>query len=120
MLDSNLKPKLVLVVIIKVSDMSKLKLIVLVLVFSMFLPSSLFAASVYQDTNRFAYGFQRVVMAPFQIPLRAMEGTTYGPMFVGTVGGVLKGTFRTLGDVVGGSFDMAAAAAPYAKYAVFI
>jgi hypothetical protein len=100
--------------------MLKPKLIVFILMLSFLLPSPLFAASVYQDTNRFAFGFQRVVMAPFQIPLRAMEGTAYGPMLVGTVGGVLKGTFRTVGDVVGGSFDMAAAAAPYAKYAVFI
>ena len=96
--------------------MPKPKLWALILVVLILTPSPLFA-SVYSDTNRFTYGFQRAVMAPFQIPLQAMRGTAYGPILVGTVGGVLKGTFMTVGDLVGGSFDMAAAAAPYAKYA---
>ena len=99
--------------------MLKPKLWALILVVLILMPSPLFA-SIYGDTNRFTYGFQRAVMAPFQIPLRAMYGTAYGPPFVGTLGGVLQGTFRTVGDVVAGGFDMAAAAAPYAKYAVFI
>ncbi len=100
--------------------MMKFRLIAFILMLSVLLPTPLFAASLYRDTNRFAYGFQRAVMAPFQIPLQAMQGTAYGPPLVGTLGGVLRGTFRTLGDVLGGGFDMAAAAAPYAKYAVFI
>ena len=81
--------------------------------------SSLAHASVYSDTNRFTYGVQRILMAPFQIPIQALNGTMYGPPGFGTVGGVLTGAFRTVGDLVGGLFDMTAAAAPYAKYAVF-
>ena len=100
--------------------MLKRRLPALILALLVLLPAPLFAASLYRDTNRFAYGFQRAVMAPFQIPLQAMQGTAYGPPLIGTLGGVLRGTFRTVGDVVGGSFDMAAPAAPYAKYAVFV
>ena len=90
----------------------------LILILVLF-PSPLFAASLYQDTNRFTYGFQRILLAPFQIPIQMFQGTLYGPPVVGTLGGVLTGTFRTVGDLVGGTFDMAASAAPYAKYALF-
>ena len=79
-----------------------------------------FSASVYQDTNRFTYGFRRAMMAPFQIPIRTLHGTFSGPLLTGTIGGVFQGAFYTVGDLVGGAFDMGAAAAPYAKYAVFI
>lgn len=89
------------------------------LTFILFLPSA-FAASVYQDTNRFVYGFKRLVAAPFQIPIRTLQGTLYGPFIAGTVGGIFQGTFHTVGDLAGGVFDMGAAAAPYAKYALFI
>lgn len=80
--------------------------------------STAFCASVYQDTNRFTYGFKRLVAAPFQIPIRTLQGTLYGPFISGTVGGVFQGAFYTIGDLVGGVFDMGAAAAPYAKYAL--
>ena len=88
--------------------------------FLVFFSSTAFAESLYQDTNRFTYGFKRVVAAPFQIPIRTLQGTFYGPFIAGTVGGILQGTFSTVGDLVGGVFDMGAAAAPYAKYALFI
>ena len=83
---------------------------------SIFLPAPLFA-SVSRDLNRFTYGLQRAIAAPFQIPLQALRGTVSGPPLVGTVGGVLRGTADTVGGLVGGSFHMAVAAAPYAKYA---
>ena len=84
------------------------------------IPFPLFSASVYQDANRFQYGVQRALVAPFQIPLQMLRGASSGSLITGTVGGALFGTFRTVGDLMGGAFDMAAAAAPYAKYAVFI
>ena len=90
----------------------------LILILVLF-PPPLFAASLYQDTNRFTYGFQRLLLAPFQIPIHMFQGTLYGPPVVGTLGGVFTGTFRTVSDLVGGTFDMAASAAPYAKYALF-
>ena len=93
------------------------KILVLILTLVL-LSSAAYAASPYQDTNRFAYGFKRVFAAPFQIPIRTIQGTLYGPFIVGTVSGILQGTFSTVGELAGGVFDMAAAAAPYAKYAV--
>ncbi|MBI4368369.1 MAG: hypothetical protein HY588_03145, partial [Candidatus Omnitrophica bacterium] len=66
----------------------------------------------------FAY-LTPVFAAPFQIPYHLLQGTLYGPPVVGTVGGVFTGTFRTISDLVGGTFDMAASLAPYAKYAIF-
>ena len=71
------------------------------------------------DTNRFAAGAQRLLFAPFQIPFQVLHGTMHGPLVVGTLGGVFTGAFRTVGDLAGGVFDMTAAAAPYAKYALF-
>ena len=81
-------------------------------------PFPLFSASVFRDANRFQYGAQRAFAAPFQIPVQMFRGTAYGPLVTGTVGGALYGTFRTFGDLMSGAFDMAAAAAPYAKYAL--
>ncbi|OGX05763.1 MAG: hypothetical protein A3G87_10105 [Omnitrophica bacterium RIFCSPLOWO2_12_FULL_50_11] len=71
------------------------------------------------DTNRFTHGFQRVLLAPFQLPVQTFEGAVYGPPLLGIVGGVLTGTVRTLTDLVGGVFEMAGAAAPLAKYGLF-
>ncbi|MBI4395349.1 MAG: hypothetical protein HY583_04020 [Candidatus Omnitrophica bacterium] len=96
--------------------MKKLKTSVWILIFlAIFIPF----ANAYQDTNRFTYGFQRLLLAPFQIPIQVLQGTLYGPPIVGTLGGVLTGTFSTISNLVGGTFDMAASVAPYAKYAVF-
>lgn len=89
-------------------------MVCLVMVFN----SPLHAASVFQDSNRFAYGVKRVLAAPFQIPVHTLQGTFGGPLVVGTIAGVFSGTFQTIGDLAGGLFDMGAAAAPYAKYAV--
>ena len=98
----------------------KLKLAACLLICLALLPAPLFAASGFsQDTNRFSYGFQRILLAPFRIPIHTYQGTMYGPPLIGTLGGVLTGTVRTVTDMVGGAFDMAAAAAPYAKYAAF-
>ena len=96
--------------------MRKISALALFLVLS-FAPLS-HTASLQQDTNRFSAGFKRVIGAPFQIPYQALRGTFYGPPGIGTIGGVLQGTFTTVGELAGGAFDMATAAAPYAKYAL--
>ena len=96
------------------------KIIAWLLIFLILVPSPLLALGVRRDdTNRFTYGFMRLLMAPFQIPYQAFDGTVRGPLVMGTVGGVFRGAFYTVSDLVGGVFDMVAAAAPYAKYAVF-
>ncbi|OGW85291.1 MAG: hypothetical protein A3C35_05010 [Omnitrophica bacterium RIFCSPHIGHO2_02_FULL_46_11] len=95
----------------------KRKLIVGCLMFSILLTPLAFAG--YQDTNRFAYGLRRVFLAPFRIPFNTLRGTVYGPPITGTLQGVVVGAAQTVTDLAGGTFDMAAAAAPYAKYAIF-
>ena len=94
------------------------KVLVLFLILLVVAPFPLFSASVFRDANRFQYGAQRAFAAPFQIPVQALRGTMQGPLVAGTVSGIFYGTFRTFGDLMGGAFDMAAAAAPYAKYAL--
>lgn len=74
-------------------------------------------AALYDDTSRFASGFQRLVLSAFQLPFQTVSHTLSGPLGIGTVQGVITGTTKTVTDMVGGVFDMAAAAAPYAKYA---
>ena len=96
----------------------KRRIAICLLVILLAVPAPAFAA-LRSDTARFTSGFGRVLMAPFHIPLHMLRGTAQGAPGFGTVGGVLTGTFATVGNLVGGAFDMTAAAAPYAKYAVF-
>ena len=79
-------------------------------------PASAFAG-IDRDTGRFMFGFQRVILSAFQMPFQMIQGTINGPIGVGTVQGIVGGTIQTVTDMVGGVFDMAAASAPYAKYA---
>ena len=78
---------------------------------------SVYAANIAQDSGRFSYGAMRIVRGAFQLPVSVLGGTLSGPPIVGTIGGVVQGTFRTVADVTGGIFHMGVAAAPYAKYA---
>lgn len=78
------------------------------------------AASLYNDSNRFAYGAMKILAAPFQLPMYMLKGTMTGPPLLGTIGGTLGGTFKVVADLTGGLFDMAAAASPYAKYALLV
>jgi hypothetical protein len=68
------------------------------------------------DTARFASGLTRALFSPLQIPLQALKGTTNGPPIAGTLIGLVSGTFGTVTNLVGGTFEMVGAAAPYAKY----
>ena len=78
-----------------------------------------FAVNARPDTDRFTHGAERVLLAPFQIPVQTYRWTRYGPPITGTLSGVLVGAVRTVTDLLGGLFDMTAAAVPYAKYAFF-
>lgn len=91
----------------------------LILLIFLAFPASSFALIRQSDTNRFTIGFMRVFTAPFQMMSETLNGVLSGPPLFGAVNGVLNGTIQAVANVVGGAFDMAAAAAPYAKYAVF-
>jgi hypothetical protein len=71
----------------------------------------------YSDTARFTQGFGKVITAPFQAPIEIVQGmfTPFPPY--GIVKGALSGTYHTVTGLLGGLWDMAGAAAPYAKYA---
>ena len=77
------------------------------------------AQGAMRDTDRFSYGLKRVLFSPFRIPYHTARETFRGPFVIGTLSGVVSGTAATVGDLAGGTFDMAASAAPYAKYAIF-
>lgn len=58
--------------------------------------------------------------AAFQLPFRLVNSTLTQPFPFGVAHGAVSGTFYTVTQMVGGAFDMGAAAAPYAKYAVLL
>ena len=82
-------------------------------------PSSVCADDV-QNINYLERGFFRIFTAAFQLPIYLIQKTLNGPPIVGTVDGALSGTFYTVSSVVGGTFDLARGAAPYAKYLIFL
>ncbi|MBI4388131.1 MAG: hypothetical protein HY582_03725 [Candidatus Omnitrophica bacterium] len=79
---------------------------------------SIFAAE-YSDTSRFMQGFTKVIASPFYAPKEIIQKTFTQMPPIGTVNGAITGVFRTVTTLMSGLFDMAGAAAPYAKYALF-
>ncbi len=64
-------------------------------------------------------GVGRTVASAFSLPFHVLSrGTQSFPL--GLVGGVMSGTYQTVTSVLGGGFDMARGAAPYAKYMAFL
>ena len=72
------------------------------------------AQEEYSDTSRFVQGTQKVFLAPFQAPFDILQGLADPPF--GIVRGALTGTYKTVTYLMSGLWDMAGAAAPYAKY----
>ena len=97
--------------------MKKIPLLLILILFTA-LPSAHALGVRRSDTDRFAGGVGRLLMAPFHLISQTVRGTLHGPLGLGTVAGVVSGAAYTVTDVAGGAFDIAAASAPYAKYAV--
>ena len=94
--------------------------LILTLVGSIFFvsPPKLYAG----DNENFYYlsrGFFRVLTAVFQIPRYLIQRTLTEPIGLGTVDGVLDGTFYAVSELSQGALEMGRGAAPYAKYLVF-
>lgn len=87
---------------------------------SLFLVSSNADAAVYNDTARFTQGFGKVLTSAFQLPVQLISKSFSQAPPIGIINGALTGTFRTVTGLMSGVWDMAGAAAPYAKYAAFI
>ncbi len=81
-------------------------------------PTTLYAGDV-QNINYIERGFFRIFTAAFQLPIYLVQKTLNGPPIVGTVDGVLTGTFYAISSVTGGVFDLVRGAVPYAKYLIF-
>lgn len=73
-----------------------------------------------QNINYLERGFFRIFTAAFQLPIYLVQKTLNGPPIVGTVDGVLSGTFYTVSSLMGGAFDLARGALPYGKYLIFL
>ena len=93
--------------------MLKKTCVCLLLIF--FLVSPVWAAN-YSDTSRFVQGIGKIFAAPFYLPSEVL-GKTFNEFPFGAVHGAVTGTYRTTMSLMGGVWDMAGAAAPYAKYA---
>ncbi len=77
------------------------------------------AVSLADDTGRFAQGLYNTTTGALEIPYQVVNSTLTKPFPFGVVDGVLRGTMYSVSKIFGGLFDMGAAAAPYAKYAIF-
>ena len=79
------------------------------------LSASPLRAEDYSDTSRFVQGFGKVLAAPFYLPSEIIQ-KTFSEFPLGVINGTLGGVYRMSSMLVSGIFDMAGAAAPYAKY----
>lgn len=77
-------------------------------------------ARAAQDTGRFAQGFYNTTTGALEIPYQIVNSTLTKPFPFGVVDGAVRGTLYSVTKIFGGLFDMGAAAAPYAKYAIFL
>lgn len=77
-------------------------------------------ARAAQDTGRFAQGFYNTTTGALEIPYQIVNSTLTKPFPFGVVDGAVRGTIYSVTKIFGGLFDMGAAAAPYAKYAIFL
>lgn len=75
-------------------------------------------ANDVQNINYMERGFFRILTAAFQLPRFLVYKTMSGPPLVGTVDGVLTGTFAMVSSLMGGVFDIAKGTVPYGKYAL--
>ena len=80
-----------------------------------FLFASPLRAEDYSDTSRFVQGFGKILVAPFYTPSEVLA-KTFTQFPFGVVNGALTGVYKTTTTLMSGIWDMAGAAAPYAKY----
>lgn len=65
-------------------------------------------------------GTSKVVHGVIAIPQSMIEDSGRFMFPLGIVTGAVRGSIRTVGSTISGAFDLARAAAPYAKYLIFL
>lgn len=78
-----------------------------------------YAENPVRDVGLIASGATRIVSGVFALPIEMLKGATTSFPF-GILAGALRGTVKTVGGVLGGTFQAASGAAPYAKYAALL
>lgn len=79
--------------------------------------SPLYAVDHDQSFAYFGRGLSKILTAAFQIPRYMINNTLSQPIGVGTVNGVIAGSFYAVRSVLDGTLDIGRGVAPYAKYA---
>ncbi len=76
--------------------------------------------------GQLAQGVENLLFGAFEIPNGILQGTTQGPLLLGTLQGALVGTQRTLqrtvtgiSQVLRGTVQAASSLAPWAQYLLF-
>lgn len=87
------------------------------LLFFFWLPAS--EAGDVENVSYVERGFVRILTAAFQIPRYLVYKTLNEPIVLGTVDGVLTGTYYAVAELSGGLFDIVRGTVPYAKYLLF-
>ena len=67
---------------------------------------------VHADSNDLIGGIGDIVGGVFALPLGVLQGTMTGPPIIGTLGGILSGTFQALGMTTRGVFKVVGSAVP--------
>lgn len=62
-------------------------------------------------------GIQKIIGGVLVVPLAILQGTVQGPLLFGPAVGVIGGTIKGAGMIVGGVLDIASSAIPLAKAA---
>jgi len=78
-----------------------------------------YAENPVRDVTLIAGGASRIVSGVFALPIEVLKGATQSFPF-GILTGAIRGTAKTIGGVLGGTFQAAKGAAPYAKYAALL
>ncbi len=77
------------------------------------------AENPVRDVTTVAYGASQVAGGVLALPVEMLKGAAQSFPF-GILAGALRGTVKTFGGVLGGAFNIAKGAAPYAKYAALL
>ena len=77
-------------------------------------------ASAANSVDYLASGLIKAVSSVFYIPIEMIKDSGQILFPFGLVTGAVKGSVKTVGGLLGGAFDIARGAAPYAKYLVFL